>query len=92
MFEVGIEKAMTADYNRVNTSSSNYPAHSLILEDCAPYLFNLCTSGADSTSIPITDVKLEMFHHIMLYYVYGGKVPEEDLKSNAKDIIDAADK
>jgi hypothetical protein len=28
----------------------------------------------------------------MLYYLYGGKVDDEDLKANAKDIIDAADK
>jgi hypothetical protein len=28
----------------------------------------------------------------MLWYVYGGSVPEADLKAHAKDIIDAADK
>ena len=28
----------------------------------------------------------------LLYYSYGGKVSDEDLKANAKDIIDAADK
>ena len=38
-----------------------------------------------------SDVKPEIFHHL-LFYVYGGKVPEEELKTHAKDIIDAADK
>ena len=28
----------------------------------------------------------------MLYNAYGGKLPDEDLKANAKDIIDACDK
>mmetsp|Transcript_8077 Transcript_8077/g.18229 ORF Transcript_8077/g.18229 Transcript_8077/m.18229 type:complete len:122 (+) Transcript_8077:825-1190(+) len=28
----------------------------------------------------------------MLYYIYGGKVSDEDLKANAKEIINAADK
>ena len=28
----------------------------------------------------------------MLYYAYGGELSEEDMKTNAKDIIDACDK
>ncbi|KAL7541553.1 hypothetical protein ACHAWF_006967 [Thalassiosira exigua] len=42
-------------------------------------------------SVPIADVKPDIFWH-MLYYVYGGKVSHDDLKSHAKEIIDAADK
>jgi len=33
----------------------------------------------------------EIFRYL-LYYVYGGKIANDELKSNAKDIIDAADK
>ena len=65
-------------------------AHRFILEDCAPALVASCTSGKDLTTIPITNVKPEIFHHL-LYYVYGGKVDDTDLKANAKDIVDACD-
>ena len=47
-------------------------------------------SGKMAT-VSITDVKPEVFRH-MLWYVYGGSIPEQDLKTHAKDIIDAADK
>ena len=41
--------------------------------------------------VPITNVKPDIFRHV-LYYVYGGNVSDEELKANAKDLIDAADK
>ena len=43
------------------------------------------------TAVPIADVKPDIFRHV-LYYVYGGNVSDEELKANAKDLIDAADK
>ena len=43
------------------------------------------------TTIPITNVKPEIFHHL-LYYVYGGKIADANLKANAKDIVDACDR
>ena len=43
------------------------------------------------TVVSITDVKPEIFKN-MIYYAYGGKLSEEDLKNNAKDIINACDK
>ena len=43
------------------------------------------------TSVPITDVKPDVFR-LLLWYVYGGSITEGDLKQHAKDIIDAADK
>ena len=36
-------------------------------------------------------VKPEIFKY-MIYYTYGGKLSDEDLKTSAKDIIDACDK
>ena len=39
----------------------------------------------------VNDVKPHIFQHL-LFYVYGGSIPEEELKKHAKDIIDAADK
>ena len=53
----------------------------------------MCVSsdGKDVTSVPINDVQHEIFRYLLLY-IYGGKISEEDLKQNAKDIIDACNK
>ena len=40
------------------------------------------------TRIPIKDVKPEIFHQI-LYCLYGGEISDEDLKANAKELLDA---
>ncbi len=39
----------------------------------------------------ITDVEPAIFRHL-LYYVYGGSVSNGEMKTHAKDIINAADK
>mmetsp|Transcript_924 Transcript_924/g.1601 ORF Transcript_924/g.1601 Transcript_924/m.1601 type:complete len:381 (+) Transcript_924:291-1433(+) len=83
VFKVGGEQ--------VNAPPVIFHAHRLILEDYAPMLARLSGSGQDLSPILITDVKPNVFHH-MLYYAYGGKVAYEDLKANAKDILTAADK
>ena len=71
-----------------------FHAHSHILKACAPMLANLFDlddrDGKHATAT-ITDIKTDIFRHL-LFYVYGGSVPEDELKANAKDIIDAADK
>ena len=54
-------------------------------------LAEMCKSGGKSNAFSITDVSPEIFRHL-LYYVYGGKVSEGNLKSNTREIIDAADK
>jgi hypothetical protein len=52
----------------------------------------LCESHDDSTApIQINDVTPDIFRHL-LSYIYGGKVSDDDMKSHAKEIIDAADK
>jgi hypothetical protein len=52
----------------------------------------LCESKGDPTTpIEITDVSPDIFRHL-LYYIYGGKIPDDDMKSHAKEIIDAADR
>ncbi len=75
-------------------SCTSFHAHRFILRTCAPMLDCLCGGGVDSgkmATVSITDVKPEVFRH-MLWYVYGGIIPEQDLKTHAKDLIDAADK
>ncbi|KAL7531372.1 hypothetical protein ACHAWF_003741 [Thalassiosira exigua] len=66
-------------------------AHRLILKQCAPLLDELCGSGSNTHSVPISDVTPGIFDK-MLYYVYGGKIEDETFESSAKEILDAADK
>ena len=77
---------------RVKTTTTFY-AHRLILQKRAPMLAALCGSnnGGGVVTASVNDVKPEIFHHL-LFYVYGRTIPEEELKTHAKDIIDAADK
>jgi speckle-type POZ protein len=75
-------------------ASEIFHAHSLILKKCAPMLadlFDLEDNDGKLATATIADVKPDIFRHL-LYYVYGGSVAEEDLKTHAKAIIDAADK
>jgi hypothetical protein len=74
-------------------SSVTFPAHRSILQICAPMLAALFGSGEDGevTTAAINDIKPDIFRHL-LWYVYGGSVPEGELNTHAKDIIDAADK
>ena len=95
IFEVG---SVSGGAQRANTrkrakiSPTMFHAHRLILQDGAPMLAELCNPvGGDLSTVQITDVKPDIFRH-MLFYVYGGKLSDDDLKANAKDLIDAADK
>ena len=77
---------------RAKTTTTFY-AHRLIVKDGAPLLAELCkpSAGGNVATVSITDVKPDIFRH-MLYYAYGGKLTDEELEANAKDIIDACDK
>ena len=94
-FEVGNSsegKRVTRNTKRVKTTTSFY-AHRFIIENCAPMLAAICGSN-DSGGVvtaSVNDIKPEIFRHL-LSYVYGGSVPEEELKTYAKGIIAAADK
>ncbi|KAL7534494.1 hypothetical protein ACHAWF_004851 [Thalassiosira exigua] len=73
---------------KAKLSPVDFPAHRLILQQCAPALADMSGKGG---KVQITGIKPDIFRHV-LYYAYGGKVADEDMNSNAKDIIDAADK
>ena len=80
--------------NKKTKTTTTLYAHRFILQDVSTMLAELCKpaqDGGDITTVSITDVKPDIIKH-MLYNAYGGKLSEEDLKSNAKDIIDACDK
>jgi len=63
------------------------------LKDISIVLSELCkpVGGGGITTVSITDLSPDTFK-LMLYNAYGGKLSDEELKDNEKDIIDACDK
>ena len=91
-FEVSSSE-IEEDSSKRSRLSTSFHAHSQILNICAPMLASLFESNEDRSVkvASITDVSPDIFRH-MLFYVYGGSVPEDEMKAHAKSIIDAADK
>ena len=80
--------------NKKSKTTTTLYAHRFILQDISTMLAELCKSdeGEGITTVSITDVKPDIFKH-MIYYAYGGKLSETNfLRNNAKDIINACDK
>ena len=95
VFEVDNESCQRSEEHtnkKTKTTASVY-AHRFILQDVSTMLAELCKSDESGgvTTVSITDVSPGIFKH-MIYYAYGGKLSDEDLKANAKGIIDACDK
>jgi len=94
VFEVGVVEQQTkGKRKRTKASTTTFSAHRIILQKCAPTLYEMCKADGEegNTTISITDVKPEIFKH-MLYNAYGGELSEDELTNDAKDIIDACDK
>ena len=95
VFEVNNGSGQSDEHtNKKSKTTATVYAHRFILQDISTMLSELCKpadSGGDITTVSITDVKPAIFKH-MIYYAYGGKLSDEDLKDNAKDIINACDK
>ena len=92
VFEVGGQQQTKGKRKKVKTATTIFHAHRNILQNCAPTLYEMCKSDDGGiTTVSITDVKPEIFKH-MIYYAYGGKLSDEVLKTNVKDIINACDK
>ncbi|EJK50264.1 hypothetical protein THAOC_30789 [Thalassiosira oceanica] len=91
--EVGGEtqETGTGRRKRAKTDSTTFHAHQFVLRCNAPTLAEMCKPGDEATPIRIGNVSPETFKHL-LYYCYGGKISDEDLQENAREIIDAADR
>lgn len=76
---------------KAKVASANFYAHRFILQHHSAELAALCATSEGMAPILINDIKPEVFRHL-LYYVYGGVISEEEFKTYAKDLIDAADK
>jgi speckle-type POZ protein len=61
--------------------------------NCSSIFAELCESNSDNrtTPIQIDDIAPDVFH-LLLFYMYGGKVSDDDMKSHAKELVNAADR
>jgi len=94
VFEVDNESCQGEEHtNKKTRTTTSFHAHRLILKNNASTLYEMCgkSDEAGITTVSITDVKPGIFKH-MLSYVYGGKLSEDELNNDAKDIINACDK
>ena len=91
IFEVGDGKGSKLETRKKAKVSTKFYAHRFILKELAPLLAPSNDDEELITALQITGVKPEIFHFV-LYYTYGGKISQEDMKSNAREIIDAADR
>jgi len=91
VFNVGGDEAKDNAKRKAENLPAIFYAHRFILKRCASQLEELCGSGGKDTPVLINDVRPDVFRH-MLHYIYGGGLAGSDLKANAKEIIDAADK
>ena len=105
VFDVGSSSAED-DSSSSSGLATSFNAHKLILQRCAPTLYEICGDGEGT--VPIQNVKPDVFHYMRKWtsrvvylvcrfnhlgevsYCYGHKVPYEVMKMNAKDIIDAS--
>jgi hypothetical protein len=93
VFEVGGDQRKDNAMKVAKIARERFPAHRVIVANSSSILADLCESHDDSTTpiIQINDVTPDVFR-LLLSYIYGGKVSDDDMKSHARDIIDAADK
>jgi hypothetical protein len=94
VFEVGLDQPRNNAPRVARFTPITLRAHRLIIENCSSIFADLCgESQIDSSTTPIqiNDVTPDIFRHL-LNYIYGGKISDDDMKSHAKEIIDAADK
>ena len=72
VFEVNKESCQSEEHtNKMSKTTTPFYAHRLILKNNASALYEMCGGSGeeDITTVSITDVKPEIFNH-MLYYAY----------------------
>jgi hypothetical protein len=96
VFEVGGGQRKDNAKKVAKTTPVSFPAHRIIVAKFSNTLADLCASGAGdngTTRIPIEidNVSPDIFR-LLLSYIYGMTISNDDMKLHAKEIIDAADR
>ncbi|KAL7532491.1 hypothetical protein ACHAWF_004156, partial [Thalassiosira exigua] len=84
-------KQVRSTRKRSATSNVDFHAHRCVLKRCAAVLAELCGSEPGLVSVPITGIEPETFR-LMMFYIYGGKLTDNDFKERSKELVDAANK
>jgi hypothetical protein len=91
VFAVGEHRSKDNAEKVAKIAPVTFYAHRLIVRACSAVLAGLCDSAMATTPIEITGISPEVFRHL-LYYIYGGKISDDDMKSCTKEIINAANR
>ena len=91
-FEVGGHRVKDNAEKVARTAPAAFHAHRFILRKCSTALADLLGSGGEGmVPIQIDNVSPAVFR-LLLNYIYGGRVSDEDMREHTKEIIDAADR
>jgi len=94
MFEVGGDQREDNAKKVAKTTPVIFPAHRIIVAKFSNTLADLCASGGGDNGtnpIQIDNVSPDIFR-LLLSYIYGMTISNDDMKLHAKEIIDAADR
>ena len=91
VFAVGKHQLKNSEEKVAKIAPVKFHAHSFMLKAGSAVLAELCDPIMATTPIEIADVSPDVFRHL-LYYIYWGKISDEDMKAHSKDIIDAANR
>jgi hypothetical protein len=73
------------------TAPITFPAHRVIIENCSSIF--ICVIHTMIGKLQSKSMMYYLlFSRLLLSYVYGGKIPDDNMRENTKEIIDAADK
>jgi hypothetical protein len=91
VFAVGEHQSKNSEEKVAKIAPVKFHAHRFMLKAGSAVLAELCDSIMATTPIEIADVSPDVFRHL-LYYIYGGKISDDDMKARTKEIIDPANR
>jgi hypothetical protein len=94
LFEVGGDQRKDNATKVAKITPVTFPAHRVIVAKFSNTFAEICASGGGDNGtnpIPIDNVSPDIFR-LLLSYMYGMKISNDDMKSRTKEIVDAADR
>ena len=92
VFEVGGQRGKYNAGKVARTPLVLFHAHNFIMRNCSSVFADLLGSGEEGTApIQIDNVSPDIFR-LLLFYIYGGSISDDDMREYRKEIIHAADR